>query len=65
MNGEALHHRITHRRSLLPDDLTEACQRMRLLIAPEGVLEERRQQPRTEQRPTDAIDRQLRSAPLP
>ena len=37
---------------------------MRLLIAPEGVLEERRQQPRTKQRPTQLAQRQ-RVQPLP
>ena len=31
---------------------------MRLLISPEGVLEERRQQPRTKQRPTQLAQRQ-------
>ena len=64
MDGEALHHRITHRRSLLPDDLTEASQRVRLLVSPEGVLEERRQQPCTKQRPTQLTQRQ-RVQPLP
>ena len=58
VDGEALHHRVTHCRSLLADDLAEAGQRVRLLIPPEGVLEERRQQPRTKQRPTQLSQRQ-------
>lgn len=58
MDGKALHHRITHRWSLLPNDLAEAGQRMRLLVSPEGVLEERRQQPCTKQRPTQLAQRQ-------
>lgn len=31
---------------------------MRLLVSPEGVLEERREQPRTKQRPTQLAQRQ-------
>ena len=58
MDGKALHHRITHRRSLLTDDLAEASQRVRLLVSPEGVLKERRQQPRPKQRPTQLAQRQ-------
>ena len=58
MDGEALHHRITHRRSLFTDDLAEASQCVRLLVSPEGVLEERRQQPRAKQRPTQLSQRQ-------
>ena len=58
------HHRIAHRWCLFADDLTEASQRVRLLIPPEGVLEERRQQPRTKQRPTQLTQRK-RVQPLP
>ena len=58
VDGEALHHRIAHRWSLFADDLAEAGKRVRLLISPEGVLEERRQQPRTKQRPTQLAQRQ-------
>ena len=61
---DGVHHRITHRRSLLTDDLAEAGQLVRLLISPEGVLEERRQQPRTKQSPTQLAQRQ-RVQPLP
>ena len=38
MDVEALHHRITHRRSLLADDLAEA----ELLVALGGVLKDGR-----------------------
>ena len=64
VEAKALDDRVSQRRGLLADDPAElGCDRP-LLIAPEGVLKQRREHPSGEQRPTDLADRQQRQ-PLP
>ena len=55
---------IAQGRCFLTDRLAEALRHRPLLIAPEGVLEEGRQQPRPKQRATQLTQRQ-RMQPLP
>ena len=64
VEAEGLDDRIAQGRCFLTDRLAEALRHRPLLIAPEGVLEERREQPRTKQRPTQLSQRQ-RMQPLP
>ena len=64
VEAEGLDDSIAQSRCFLTDRLAEALCHRPLLIAPEGVLEERRQQPRTKQRPTQLTQRQ-RVQPLP
>ena len=49
---------------LVTDNLVEVGKRARFLVFPEGVLEERREQPRTKQGPTQLTQWQ-RMQPLP
>ena len=58
VEAEGLDDGITQRRCFLTDRLAKALRHCPLLVAPEGVLEERRQQPRTKQRPTQLAQRQ-------
>ena len=64
MEAEGLDDRIAQGRCFITDRLAEALCHHPLLIAPEGVLEERREQPRTKQRPTQLTQRQG-TQPLP
>ena len=52
VEAEGLDDGIPQGRCFLTDCLAEALRHRPLLIPPEGVLEERRQQPRTKQRAT-------------
>ena len=53
VEAEGLDDGISQGRCFITDRLAEALGYRPLLIAPEGVLEERREQPRTKQRPTE------------
>ena len=64
VKAEGLDDSIAQSRCFLMDRLAEALGHRPLLIPPEGVLEERRQQPRAKQRPTQLAQRQ-RMQPLP
>lgn len=58
IEAEGLDDGIAQSRCFLTDRLAEALRHCPLLIAPESVLKERRQQPRTKQRPTQLAQRQ-------
>ena len=64
IEAEGLNDGIAQSRCFFLDRLAEALRHCPLLIAPEGVLKERREQPRTKQRPTQLAQRQ-RVQPLP
>ena len=64
VEAERLDDSIAQSRRFLTDRLAEALRHRSLLIPPEGVIEERRQQPRTKQRPTQLTQRK-RVQPLP
>ena len=57
VEAERLDDSIAQSRRFLTDRLAEALRHRSLLIPPEGVIEERRQQPRTKQRPTQLTQR--------
>lgn len=57
VEAEGFDDRIAQGWCFLTDRLAEALRHRPLLIAPEGVLEERREQPRTKQRPTQLAQR--------
>ena len=58
VEAEGLDDGIAQGRCFLTDRLAEAIGHRPFLIPPEGVLEERREQPRTKQRPTQLTQRQ-------